>query len=138
MATKDSGATITVDDAIQSSWVMGDPTQIMRLFQNLIGNALKYRKRDVTPIIRIGGRHQDRHWEFSVGDNGIGIAPEYFERIFGIFQRLHARDEYDGTGIGLAISKKIVERHAGSIWLESMPDDGTTFYFTLPEGSGPT
>ncbi|BAE49713.1 Signal transduction histidine kinase [Paramagnetospirillum magneticum AMB-1] len=138
MAIKDSGATITVDDAIRSSWVMGDPTQVMRLFQNLIGNALKYRKPDVTPIIRIDGRHLDRHWEFSVGDNGIGIAPEYFERIFGIFQRLHAREEYDGTGIGLAISKKIIERHSGSIWLASMPDDGTTFYFTLPEGSVPT
>ena len=114
---------------------MGDPVQITRLFQNLIGNGLKYRKPDLAPIIRIGGRHLDGHWEFSVGDNGIGIASEYFERIFGIFQRLHTREQYEGTGIGLAVCKKIVERHSGRIWLESTEGEGTSFFFTLPDGS---
>jgi len=135
MAIEDCSATITVDDSIQSSWAMGDPAQIMRLFQNLIGNALKYRKPEVAPIIQIGSRRLEGQWEFSVTDNGIGIAPEYFERIFGIFQRLHTRDQFDGTGIGLAVCKKIVERHSGRIRLESKPDKGTTFFFTLPDGA---
>jgi PAS domain S-box-containing protein len=129
---KDCGATITTDDVIQSSLVLGDSTQIMRLFQNLIGNSLKYRKPDTAPVIQIGGQRLDGCWQFSVGDNGIGIAPEYFERVFGIFQRLHTRDQYDGTGIGLAVCKKIVERHSGRIWVESIPGEGTTLHFTLP------
>lgn len=135
LAIKDVAATIIIEDAIQSSWVMGDPVQVMRLFQNLIGNGLKYRKPDIGPVIRIGGRRLGDHWEFSVSDNGIGIAPEYFERVFGIFQRLHTREQYDGTGIGLAVCKKIVERHCGRIWLESRQGEGTTFFFTLPDGS---
>lgn len=135
MAIKDSGAAVSIDEAIQSTWVMGDPMQVMRLFQNLISNSLKYRKPDIAPTIKIGGQCLDGHWEFSVADNGIGIAPEYFQRIFGIFQRLHTRDKFDGTGIGLAICKKIVERHSGKIWLESVPEEGATFFFTLPDGA---
>jgi signal transduction histidine kinase len=131
----DCGATLTVDDALSSSWVNGDPIQIMRLFQNLIGNGLKYRNLDVAPTIHIGGRRLGEYWEFSVADNGIGIAPEYFERIFGIFQRLHTREQFEGTGIGLAVCMKIVVRHGGKIWLESRPGDGTTFFFTLRDAS---
>ncbi|KIM00528.1 Phytochrome two-component sensor histidine kinase Cyanobacterial phytochrome B [Paramagnetospirillum magnetotacticum MS-1] len=132
MTIKDNSATITTDDVIYPSWVLGDPTQIMRLFQNLIGNSLKYRKPDSDPVIQIGGRPLDGYWQFSIGDNGIGIASEYFERVFGIFQRLHTREKYDGTGIGLAVCKKIIERHRGRIWVESIPGEGSTFHFTLP------
>ena len=133
-AVEECGAVLAMDETIPSAWVIGDPVQIMRLFQNLIGNALKYRRPDVVPHIRIGARRGDDRWEFSIADNGIGIAPEYFDRIFGIFQRLHTRDVYEGTGIGLAICKKIVERHDGRIWLTSIPGEGTTFFFTLPAG----
>ena len=132
-AMEECGARVRVDEAIASAWVHGDPVQIMRLFQNLIGNGLKYRHSDVAPIIRIGGRRVDGYWEFSVADNGIGIEPEYFERIFRIFQRLHTREHFDGTGIGLAVCKKIVERHEGRIWLESVPGKGATFFVTLRE-----
>ncbi|MBF0094510.1 MAG: PAS domain S-box protein [Alphaproteobacteria bacterium] len=111
--------------------VMADRQQMIRLFQNLIGNALKYRKPNATPSIRVGARFEGGTWVFFVRDNGIGIASQYFERIFMIFQRLHARDEYEGTGIGLAVCKKIVERHGGKIWLTSEPGEGTTFFFTL-------
>jgi PAS domain S-box-containing protein len=135
MTSDDCGATLTVDDALSSSWVMGDPIQIMRLFQNLIGNGIKYRNLDVAPTIHIGGQSLGEYWEFSVADNGIGIAPEYFERIFGIFQRLHTHEQFEGTGIGLAVCMKIVERHGGKIWLESRPGDGTTFFFTLRDAS---
>jgi PAS domain S-box-containing protein len=134
MVIDECGAVIQVDEALSPCWAMGDPVQIMRLFQNLIGNGLKYRKPDLSPAISIGGRHFGDHWEFTVTDNGIGIAPEYFERIFGIFQRLHTREQYEGTGIGLAICRKIVERHGGSIWLDSKPGEGTTFHFTLRDG----
>ena len=133
MAITNCGATISVDDGIRDSSVMADQGQIMRLFQNLIANGLKYRQPDVAPAIRIGGRRTNGDWEFSVADNGIGIESEYFERIFGIFQRLHTRDQFDGTGIGLAICKKIIDDYDGRIWLESIPGKGTTFFFTLRE-----
>ncbi len=111
-----------------------DGSQLALLFQNLIGNAIKFCG-ERTPEIHLGAaREGDGFWTISVRDNGIGIEPKYFERIFGIFQRLHTRDEYPGTGIGLAICKKIVERHGGKIWLASAAGNGTTFYFTLPEG----
>jgi chemotaxis family two-component system sensor kinase Cph1 len=106
------------------------------LLQNLIGNAIKFRS-DRPPEIRVAAQRQEGHWLFSVKDNGIGIEPQYSERIFQIFQRLHTRRTYPGTGIGLAICKKIVERHGGKLWVESQPGQGATFYFTIPDAEEP-
>jgi len=131
VAIQESGVIITADPL---PTLHADPTHLGQLFQNLVANAIKFR-RAPAPQIHIGVRHtsQPRAWLFSVSDNGIGIAPEYFERIFAIFQRLHTRSEYPGTGIGLAICKKIVDRHGGHIWVESVVGTGTTFYFTIPD-----
>jgi light-regulated signal transduction histidine kinase (bacteriophytochrome) len=105
--------------------------QLVQLFQNLIGNAIKY-QRDGIPQVHIAAtRSGETQWKFSVQDNGLGIDPQYFERIFGMFQRLHKREEFAGTGIGLAICKKIVERHGGSISVDSQPGQGSTFHFSL-------
>jgi signal transduction histidine kinase len=112
--------------------VNGDPGELTRLLQNLVGNALKYHAKDRPPVVLVGAEREDGHWRISVTDNGIGIAPENFGRIFGVFQRLHRRDEYEGTGIGLAICKKVVEHHGGTIDVRSEPGQGTTFSFTLP------
>ena len=128
VAIDESGATIT---AAALPRVRGDETQLVRLFQNLVGNAIKFRG-EAPPEVKIGAEPSDDGWLFRVQDNGIGIALQYADRIFQIFQRLHRTGEYPGTGIGLAVCKKIVERHGGRIWLESEPGNGSTFCFTLP------
>ena len=127
---EDSGAIVSVG-ALPT--VHADATQLTQLFQNLIGNALKYRN-ERAPRIRVDAKPVDKTWVFSVQDNGIGIEPQYFERIFQMFQRLHTREEYSGTGIGLAICRRIVERHGGRIWVESEPGLGSTFLFAIPRG----
>jgi PAS domain S-box-containing protein len=130
LAIQEHGARVT-NDSLPT--VQADPTQLIQLFQNLIGNALKFRA-ERPPQIHVGVADEGQFWQFSVHDNGIGIEPKYFERIFQVFQRLHTRRDYKGTGIGLAICKKIIERHGGRIWIRSEVGQGTTFYFTLPKG----
>jgi light-regulated signal transduction histidine kinase (bacteriophytochrome) len=114
--------------------VYGDPTLLASLFENLVGNAIKYRG-EAAPLVTITAvpNREDRTWTFTVADNGIGIYPQYAQRIFAIFQRLHVRDAYPGTGIGLALCRKIVEFHGGRIWLDTSVTSGATFRFTLPE-----
>jgi hypothetical protein len=112
--------------------VTADLSQMTHLLQNLIANAVKFHG-PRHPEVSIGARRQEHAWEIYVRDNGIGIESQYFERIFMIFQRLHTRTQYKGTGIGLAVCKKIVERHGGKIWVESVPGEGSTFYFTIPD-----
>jgi PAS domain S-box-containing protein len=129
VAIEESGAVITRDPL---PTLLGDLTQLTLLFQNLIGNAIKFRRKEQPPRIHIGAETKGDHWTLSVRDNGIGIDQHYFDRIFEIFQRLHTRQEYPGTGIGLAICKKIIERHGGRIWVESSPQQGSTFFFNLP------
>lgn len=128
VAIKESGAIIT-HKPLPS--VLADGRQLEAVFQNLIGNAIKFRS-EAAPRVHISAEQKENEWVFAISDNGIGIEADFSGRIFVIFQRLHSRSEYPGTGIGLAICKKIVERHGGRIWLESEPGKGTTFYFTIP------
>ncbi len=120
---------VVTHDAMPS--LLADETQIIQLFQNLISNAIKFRGSG-PPLIHVSAERSGKEWVFSVSDNGIGIEPQYLDRIFKIFQRIHGRDEYPGTGIGLAVCKRIVERLGGRIWLRSEFGKGSTFYFTLP------
>lgn len=128
LAIGESDAVVTHDPM---PTVKADGTQLLQVFQNLLGNAIKFRS-EAPPRIHVGAERRDGDWFFSICDNGIGIEPEHEERIFVLFQRLHSREHYGGTGMGLAICKKIVERHGGRIWMESELGEGTTFYFTLP------
>ena len=129
-AIEESGAVVSHEPL---PTVLADDTQLLQLFQNLVGNALKYRNAEIPQIHVKATRNGNREWTFAVRDNGIGINPKHFNRIFVMFQRLHGREEFSGTGIGLAVCKKIVERHGGHIWVESESDHGSTFKFTLPE-----
>ncbi|MEA2149091.1 MAG: hypothetical protein QOD69_921 [Solirubrobacteraceae bacterium] len=127
-AIEETGTTVEV---AKLPVVRGDRTLLVSLFQNLVANAVKFRGDD-SPVVRIAARRLESAWEFSCADNGIGIEPEYAERIFVIFQRLHAKEAYPGTGIGLALCRKIVEHHGGRIWLDAEHAPGTCFRFTLP------
>jgi PAS domain S-box-containing protein len=132
-AIQESGALVTHDPLPP---VMADERQLIQLFQNLVGNAIKYQSPGVPKVHISAAKNGGKQWTFSVQDNGLGIDPQYFERIFGMFQRLHKREEFAGTGIGLAICKKIVERHGGSISVESQPGEGSTFRFGLAASEG--
>jgi PAS domain S-box-containing protein len=133
MSIEENGVVVTHD---QLPEVMADEGQLVQLLQNLIGNAIKFHAKE-PPCVHVSAKNlQEKEYLFSVQDNGIGIDPQYFDRLFKIFQRLHTKEEYPGTGIGLALCKRIVERHGGSIWLESQPGKGTTIYFTLNNKKG--
>ena len=111
--------------------IQGNKTQLFQLFQNLISNGLKYQKADATPHVHIGVTDNDSHWLFTIKDNGIGMEARHLTKIFDVFQRLHGRSKYAGTGVGLSICKKVVERHGGTIWVESEKNLGSTFYVKL-------
>jgi light-regulated signal transduction histidine kinase (bacteriophytochrome) len=125
----ESSAVVTHDSL---PTVRGDATRLGQVFQNLIGNALRFHGA-APPQIHVSACRGSGHWQFAVSDNGIGLDPRHAERIFQVFQRLHPRSKYPGTGIGLAICKKIVEQHGGRIWVESQPGAGSTFYFTISD-----
>jgi light-regulated signal transduction histidine kinase (bacteriophytochrome) len=129
-AIDESGARLTRQPDLPI--ILADPTQLRQLFQNLLANAIKFRG-GRRPEVAVTALPTEGGWQFTVRDNGIGIEPQYVERVFILFQRLHTRAEYPGTGIGLAICKKIIERHGGRIWIESEPGQGTAFHFVLPE-----
>ena len=129
-AIQESGGAVTHDPL---PVVIADSIQLVQLFQNLVGNAIKYRSAESPRVHVSAGKNGAMEWIFSIRDNGLGIDPQYFEKIFGMFQRLHGRDEFSGTGIGLTVCKKIAERHGGRMWVESEPGKGSTFYFALPE-----
>lgn len=130
LVIEESGTTIVRADPLPG--VNGDATTLAMIWQNLIGNAVKFRRPDEPCVITIGCVREEDFWHFTVTDNGIGIAPEFAEKVFVIFQRLHARDEYDGTGIGLALCRKIIEFHGGRIWLDPEPRPGARIHFCLP------
>jgi light-regulated signal transduction histidine kinase (bacteriophytochrome) len=126
---EDSGAVVTHDTL---PTIAADPIQIRRLLLNLIGNGIKFHAPARTPVISIAAARDGAQWRFDVRDNGIGIEPQYIKQLFQVFKRLHSADEYPGTGIGLAVCRKIVERHGGRIWIESVLGEGSSFIFTLP------
>lgn len=133
VAVEESGATVEHGPLPE---VTADATQLTLLFQNLLGNALKFRG-EAPPVVRVEATLRHGEWQFSVRDNGIGIPPEFHERVFRVFQRLHTREEYPGNGIGLSICRRIVERHGGRIWVEAAEKEGTVFHFTLPVAAPP-
>lgn len=128
LQVQENQAVIHVDHLPQ---IMADPIQLAQVFQNLISNAIKFCK-SIPPEIHISASQDNHFWQFAVKDNGIGIEPQHFERIFIIFRRLHTQDEYPGNGIGLSICQRIITRHGGRIWVESTPGLGSTFFFTIP------
>jgi chemotaxis family two-component system sensor kinase Cph1 len=130
-ATIEEGGAIVTHELLPV--LVTDETQLVQIFQNLVGNAIKYRNTE-PPIIHVSASRSGEEWIFSVRDNGLGIEPQYFDRIFILFQRLHGQREYEGTGIGLAMCKKIVDRLGGRIWVASQLTKGSTFYFALPAG----
>ena len=130
IAIEENNAVIIPNNSLPA--ISGDYSQMTQLFQNLIGNAIKYRSSE-TPQIHISATKEVDNWLFSIKDNGLGIDPKYADNVFKIFRRLHSNSEYEGTGVGLAITKRIIERHNGQIWVESEPGNGSTFYFTLPK-----
>lgn len=133
LVIEETGASITSDEL---PVVRADAAQMTRVFQNVLENAIKFRRAGVVPNIRISVTPREGMWEFAVRDNGIGIPPAYYQKIFILFERLHPRDAYPGTGLGLAVCKRIIGRHGGRIWVESEMGRGSTFFFTLPEGPG--
>ena len=132
---KDNQAKIIADNL---PVIVSNEEEIKQLFQNIISNALKYKKTEVSPEIRIRFKERMTDWEFSIEDNGIGIEKEYFSKVFQVFQRLHTKTAYPGTGIGLAICKKIIQKNMGNIWVESTPGIGSTFYFTISKNQAVT
>ena len=113
--------------------IVADVSKIQQVFQNLLTNSLKFSQQHIRPEIIISCTEKPTYWQFAIKDNGIGIAPEFQEKIFGMFKRLHSSHEFEGTGIGLALVKKIIEQHQGKIWLESEVNQGTNFFFTIPK-----
>jgi light-regulated signal transduction histidine kinase (bacteriophytochrome) len=132
VAIQENGASVDWDP-LPELWV--DQAQFVQLFQNLLGNAIKFRRKEEPPRIHISAADSGAEWVISVRDNGIGIDPQHAERVFQIFQRLHTMEEFPGTGIGLAVCKKVVERHGGKIWVESEPGVGSAFRFTIPKSA---
>ena len=116
--------------------VQGDAAQLQQALQNLLTNALKFARPGVAPEVHVSAARERAGWHVTVQDNGIGIEPQYFERIFKVFQRLHRHDQYDGTGIGLAVVARVIERHGGRVWVTSTPGEGGAFHFTLPDRGG--
>jgi signal transduction histidine kinase len=131
-AIRDSGASITIGELPS---IRVRESHLVQVFQNLLGNAIKYRRDDQVPLIQVTARAESGYWHFTIADNGIGIENAYLKTVFGIFKRLHAQSKYDGTGMGLAICKRIIERYRGRIWVESTPGQGSRFTFSVPVGS---
>jgi light-regulated signal transduction histidine kinase (bacteriophytochrome) len=130
---EESSATVAELDVLPN--ILGDEIQLTQVFQNLLANAIKCCPGDRSPHVQVSAAEQDDAWLFEVTDDGIGMEPQYLDKIFNMVQRLHSRSEYPGTGVGLAICRKIIVRHGGDIWVESQPGSGSAFYFTLPKAT---